>query len=230
MGNRKEGVTLVDTAVEEIIQLILDRGMKDGDRLPNEYTLAQQLGVGRSTLREATRRLVSRNILEVRQGAGTFVSEKRGVPEDPLGLTFMGDDPALALELLDIRLMLEPEICARVARQADQSQIDSLDFYCREIARLIEAGQDYAEADKQFHRFLAQCSGNRVLQNLIPVITSSVRVSISATKDEHRNETNRQHRQIINCIQRGDPVGARYAMIAHLNTSRDSIFQNMHNS
>lgn len=229
MGTRKEGATLVDTAMDEIIQLILDRGMKEGDRLPNEYDLAQQLGVGRSTLREATRRLVSRNILQVRQGAGTFVSEKHGVPEDPLGLTFMGDDPSLALELLDIRLMLEPEICAVVARHATPEQIEQLRSYCDEIDRLIETGQDYADADKQFHQYLAECSRNRVLRNLIPIITSSVNVSITATKDEHRQSTNIQHRNILEAILRGDAMGARYNMIIHLSTNRESLLQHMQN-
>lgn len=229
MGRGKEGATLVDTAMDEIIQLILDGGMKEGDRLPNEYDLAQQLGVGRSTLREAIRRLVSRNILHVRQGAGTFVSEKHGVPEDPLGLTFMGGDSGLALELLDIRLMLEPEICAMVARNATREQTDQLQFYCDEISRLIEGGQDYAEMDKQFHQYLAECCGNRVLRNLIPVITSSVKVSISATKDEHRQMTNIHHRNILKSILRRDPVGARYNMIIHLNTNRESLLQNMQN-
>lgn len=229
LGTRKEGATLVDTAMDEIIQLILDRGMKEGDRLPNEYELAQQLGVGRSTLREATRRLVSRNILQVRQGAGTFVSEKHGVPEDPLGLTFMGDDPGLALELLDIRLMLEPEICAQVARIATEEQMEQLRAYCDETSRLIESGQDYSEADKQFHQYLAECSGNRVLRNLIPVITSSINVSISATKDEHRERTSVHHRNIVEAISRRDAAGARYNMMAHLNTNRESLLQDMQN-
>ena len=229
MGTRKEGATLVDAAMDEIIQLILDRDMKEGDRLPNEYELAQQLGVGRSTLREATRRLVSRNILQVRQGAGTFVSEKHGVPEDPLGLTFMGDDPGLALELLDIRLMLEPEICAQVARIATAEQMEQLRAYCDETTRLIESGQDYSEADKQFHQYLAECSGNRVLRNLIPVITSSINVSISATKDEHRENTSIHHRNIVEAILRRDAAGARYNMLAHLNTNRESLLQHMQN-
>lgn len=223
MEKRREGATLVDTAMDEIIQLILDRNMQAGGRLPNEYDLAQQLGVGRSTLREATRRLVSRNILEVRHGAGTFVSEKHGVPEDPLGLTFLEDDPGLALDLLEIRLMLEPEISAQVAAAATEEDIARLEACCDELDRLMDAGQDYAEADKRFHRCLAQCSGNRVLQNLIPVITSSIKVSIFATRDEHRESTKRLHRQILEAIRRHDPAGARYTMIAHLNTNRASL-------
>lgn len=223
MAKQREGATLVDTAVEEIIQLILDRSMQAGDRLPNEYDLARQLGVGRSTLREATRRLVSRNILEVRHGSGTFVSEKHGVPEDPLGLTFLEDDPDLALDLLDIRLMLEPEICARVAVIATEEQVAQLEACCDEMDRLMDAGQSYTEADKRFHRGLAECCGNRVLQNLIPIIMSSIKVSISATRDEHRDSTKRHHRQILEAVRRHDPAGARYTMIAHLNTNRATL-------
>ena len=78
MKKAVEGKTRVDLAVEQIIQVILDRDMKAGDKLPNEYDLARELGVGRSTLREAIKRLVARNILTARQGAGTFVSEKNG--------------------------------------------------------------------------------------------------------------------------------------------------------
>lgn len=81
----KEQKSLVDNITDQIIQLILDRNMQPGDRLPTEVELTQHLGVGRSTVREAVRRLASRNILEVRQGSGTFVSGKRVSPRTPLG-------------------------------------------------------------------------------------------------------------------------------------------------
>ena len=79
---------LPQIAAEDIIDLIKSNRLEPGDRLQNEYELAKLLNVGRSTVREAIRILVSRNILEVRQGAGTFVSYKNGIPEDPLGLAF----------------------------------------------------------------------------------------------------------------------------------------------
>lgn len=141
--------------------------MKAGDKLPNEYDLARELGVGRSTVREAIKRLVARNILTARQGAGTFVSEKNGVPEDPLGLTFMMEEGSenLALDLQDIRLMLEPETCAIVARGATPEQIDQMQAYCDEVTRLIEAEEDYSAADAKFHRYLANAAETMCAQS-----------------------------------------------------------------
>lgn len=225
------GKTRVDLAVDQIIQVILDRDMKAGDKLPNEYDLARELGVGRSTLREAIKRLVARNILTARQGAGTFVSEKNGVPEDPLGLTFMMEEGSenLALDLQDIRLMLEPETCAIVARGATPEQIDQMQAYCDEVTRLIEAEEDYSAADAKFHRYLAECSGNHVLPNLIPIIASAIGVVITVTNDEHRSQSGMEHQRIIDAIRRHDPEGAKYSMIAHLNTSRNSMVHSRDN-
>ncbi|WP_153053508.1 FadR/GntR family transcriptional regulator, partial [Streptococcus suis] len=82
---------LVEKASERLLELILERGYEVGDKLPNEYELAQDLEVGRSTVREAVRSLATRNILEVRQGSGTYISSKKGVSEDPLGFSLVRD-------------------------------------------------------------------------------------------------------------------------------------------
>ena len=229
MEKTAEGKTRVELAVDQIIQVILDHDMKAGDKLPNEYELARELGIGRSTLREAIKRLVARNILTTRQGAGTFVSEKNGVPEDPLGLTFMMEEgeEVLALDLQDIRLMLEPEICAIVARSATPEQIEQLQKYCDEVTRRIEAKEDYSAADAKLHRYLAECSGNRVLLNLIPIITSAISVAITVTNDENRFISVTEHQRIIEAIRYHDPEGAKYSMIAHLNTSRSSMIHHL---
>ena len=112
----------IDLATEQIIGLIQEKNLQPGDRLPNEQELATLLEVGRSTLREAIRRLVTRNILVVRQGSGTYVSDQMGVPEDPLGLTFIKKGSALAKDLVDLRLMLEPEMAAIAAERITEDQ------------------------------------------------------------------------------------------------------------
>ncbi len=218
---KEDGRTLVEIAADKIIEEIRDKDMKAGDRLPNEYQLAEELGVSRSTVREAIRRLVSRNVLEVRQGSGTFVSEKHGIPEDPLGLMFIGGEHKVALELLDVRLMLEPEICALVAAKATEEQVAHLREMADEMERLIRNNEPYGEVDISMHSYIAECSGNSVLGNLIPIITSSIRADIRATNDEHRLHTLEHHRQFVEAIARHDPIGARASMVTHLNVNRD---------
>ena len=80
-------MTLTETTANKLIQLIKDRHLNPGDKLPTEVDLSQQLDVGRNTLREAQKILVSRNIITIRQGAGSFVSQNPGVVDDPLGFT-----------------------------------------------------------------------------------------------------------------------------------------------
>ena len=230
MDEKKETGKLLTRAVEKkIIKIIKENYMQPGDKLKNEYELAELLNVSRGTIREAIKSLISRNILEVRQGAGTFVSNKNGVPEDPLCLTFISDikeDKKVALDLLDIRLMLEPEIAALAAVKGTTKQIKTMLEQCKIVEELIKKGEDYREADILFHKRIAQCSGNRVIENLIPIINSSVSLTINLTEDVFRQNTYKEHRAVAEAIASGDSLGAKCAMIVHLNTNRRGIEKN----
>ncbi|WP_302821257.1 FadR/GntR family transcriptional regulator [Fusobacterium ulcerans] len=230
MERKKQfGNLLTRTVEKKIINIIKENKMQPGDKLKNEYELAELLEVGRGTIREAIKSLVSRNILEVRQGAGTFVSNKNGIPEDPLGLTFIGDikdNKNVAMDLLDIRLMLEPEIAAMAAVKGTVKQIKSMLVQCKIVEELIKKGEDYREADILFHKRIAQCSGNRVMENLIPIINSSVSLTINLTEDIFRENTYIEHRAVAEAIASGDSLGAKCAMIVHLNTNRRGMEKN----
>lgn len=217
--------SLADITADRIIDLILKHHLEPGTKLPTEAELTQLLGVGRSSIREAVRRLETRNILEVRQGSGIFVSKKRGVPEDPLGITFMGDQTRAALELSDIRLMLEPEFAAIAAIRATDEQLFELQKRCEKVEELIRVGENYRDADIEFHHYIARCSGNHVMENIVPVISSSVRISIQQTEDAFSQYTFEEHRKILGAIMRRDSIGARFCMAEHLNRSRDFFAQ-----
>lgn len=224
-ADHQDGKSRTEEVMDKIIQLIIDNDMKAGSKLPNEFQLSEQLGVGRSTLREATRRLVSRNILEVRQGSGTFISKKRGVPEDPLGLTFMENDYRLALDLFEIRLMLEPNAAALAASHATEEQLTKLEHYCRIVEKKIDTNESYYKDDEAFHTCLAECSGNSVLKTLIPIVVSSIYMTTVSTSDQFRPLTYRQHRKIVRAVTRRDSMGASLAMSEHLNTNREFFAQ-----
>ena len=72
---------------EELMKYILNSPVKIGEKIPNEFELAEKFGVGRSTIREAVKGLVSKGVLEVRRGSGTYVVSTISVEDDPLGLS-----------------------------------------------------------------------------------------------------------------------------------------------
>ena len=98
---------------DELMNFILQEPVAVGEKIPNEFELAEKFGVGRSTIREAVKGLVSKGILEVKRGSGTFVVSTCTAEDDPLGLSRLQDKYKLALELFDVRLMIEPEKIGR---------------------------------------------------------------------------------------------------------------------
>ena len=165
----KEEITksLGEIASDKIIKLIVDDNLKIGDRLPNEYELADKLG-------EAIKALVSRNILEIKRGSGTFI--KCGVAEDPLGLIFIKDKLKLAVDLLEIRFMIEPKIASLAAMNATEEDIKEMSRLCDEVEDLILRGIPHMEKDIEFHTAIARSSKNLVTTSLVPIINKSISV------------------------------------------------------
>ena len=93
--------------------MILDKPFRIGEKLPNEFALGEKFGVGRSTVREAVKLLISRGILEVRRGSGTYVVGTTPSDMDPLGLRHLEDKMSFALDLADVRILSEPGIAER---------------------------------------------------------------------------------------------------------------------
>lgn len=215
--------SLVESVAEDIIKLILDNHMQPGDRLPNEHTLAEQLNVGRSTVREAMKALRSRNILETRQGSGTYVSPKQGVPEDPLGLTLLGTDDKVGMDLIEVRLIFEPEIAALAAVHATAEDIERIERQCERVEELMRKREDYGEEDALFHKYISDASGNVILGTLVPIIMSSVKMCIQISEDAYWENSLEWHRVVVESIKARDPHGAKWAMIHHLSTLRQGM-------
>lgn len=208
---------------KRIVQLILDEKLEQGDRLPNEAELVRCLGAGRSSVREAMKLLASRNIVQIRQGSGTYVSSNPGVVDDPLGFTFIEDKKRLVHDLLEVRFMIEPHIARMAAEHATDKQIDEIMYWCDECERLILAGEDYAAADAKMHTAIAKSSDNLVVPRLLPILNESVPLFITATKKILVEETLRTHRNVANAIAEHDPVAAGDAMYLHLVYNRSVI-------
>ena len=187
-----------------------------GDKLPTEMELSEVLRVGRNTVREALRILMSRNIVTIRQGSGTFVSEKNGIPDDPLGFTMMEDTGKLTRDLLQVRVILEPPIAALAAQNATEEDLVRLEQILDEVEALVRERKDYAEKDSQFHAQIAVCSHNAVVSNLIPVITEGVRTFARTVAEPEYVQTLASHRAVYEAIREGRAADAQEEMLYHL--------------
>ena len=214
---------LPEKLADKIIQLILDEGLTQGDRLPNETVLVERLGAGRSSVREAVKLLQSRNIVRVRQGSGTYVASNPGVVEDPLGFTFIDNKRRLAHDLLEVRFMIEPEMARMAAENATAEQASRIVQLCDETERLAGSGEDYSEADTEFHNAVAQASGNLVVPRLMPILKASVPLFIDVTGRKLIDETIRTHRAVADAIAAHDGTAAHDAMYLHLVFNRNAI-------
>ena len=218
--------SLVNITINKILNMIKEQKLKPNDKLPTVDELASAFSVGRSTIREALKVLSAQNIIVIKQGAGTFVSEKEGISRDPLGLEYISDDINVIFDMVTLRLIFEPEMASMAAQFATRKDTQDIKYYCEEVEQLIEQGEDYHKADAGFHIAIAKASGNGVIHKITQVIHSSIKKNIFMTDNILCKDTVIFHRRITNCIENGDINGARYAMINHLDAQRQFLIEN----
>ena len=201
---------------DELMKYILQEPVEPGQKIPNEFELAERFGVGRSTIREAVKGLVSRGILEVRRGSGTYVINTNSIDTDPLGFGRIEDKYKLALDLFEVRLMIEPEIAALACRNASSEELKTL---------MYRSGRNHISKDIEFHTWIAGCSKNQVVETLIPVINTAVYTFANLTHHLLMEETLSTHRAVTDAILKRDSVGAKCAMMMHLTYNRQAIMK-----
>ncbi|MEM8813161.1 MAG: FadR/GntR family transcriptional regulator [Pseudomonadota bacterium] len=199
--------------------LISDPAAKPGDRLPPERDLAPKIGVGRSTLRKALAILEAEGAVHRGVGQGTFVGQpKSDTPDAPALVLEPSPSPA---DLLEARLMLEPQIAASAAMRATQNDIDRM-------RKTVDGGsratdwRAWDEWDSAFHRLIAEASRNPLLVGLISTLTAGRaqrdwgRLRRDMLTTERQRLSSEQHRSIVDAIADRDGPGAAQIMTDHL--------------
>ena len=223
------GQPLAMQVAERISQLIIQQHITAGEKIPNEFEIAEQLHVGRGTIREAVKLLVARNVLEIRRGKGTYVSKHTGVVDDPFGFAYIQDEGRLANDLLEMRLLIEPWAAKIAAERATDHDLEILRDACASVSEKIRANEDYVFEDARFHICISRCTQSLVLPKLLPVIVYSVHQlnplnkSVLSNDQATRQRTLETHEKILNAICDHDPVTAEQAMIEHLSGNRPGI-------
>ena len=227
-----EKVNVIETSLsthiaDRLIEHIKTSDLRPGDRMPSEAELCASLNVSRSTLREAIKILVSRHILVINRGVGTFISSTPGVTDDPLGLDFVEDKAQLILDLLQFRSIIEPALVRLAAKNATEEEIEALCRYEDNIEKAYREGADTTEDDIQFHITIARCSHNRVVELVFPILMKTIPAVNRYTKKALMEGTISDHRAIIQAIKdRNEQLGDAL-MQQHLKRNTEYVAQRL---
>jgi GntR family transcriptional regulator, transcriptional repressor for pyruvate dehydrogenase complex len=212
--------TVADETVERIAEIIRAGAYSPGDRLPSERQLVEQLKVGRTSVREAIRRLETMGLVESRQGLGTFVKDpSREVIQASLLPHALADQSTLE-KLFDLREIIEVEAAARAAKRASAGQIAAMRRWLQTVETNV-AREDAAGlivADVEFHRQIIIATGNDILVNLMDSIVDLLReMRYDSTHiPDLLPQIVAGHRAIMAAIEAHDAEAARQAMRDHL--------------
>lgn len=219
-------MAVTDEAIEKLKEMIVSGQLRPGDRLPREADLATDLGLSRSSLREAVRALSLVRILDVRQGDGTYVSS---LAADTLleALSFIVEfhHDASVLELLEVRRILEPAASAQAATRITDDALAELEEI-QGRSSVESSVEDLVKNDLEFHRAIAVASGNSVLASLIESLsgpTQRARVWRGITQEGALVRTLAEHRAIFDAIRAHDPELARTWATVHIAGVEDWI-------
>jgi GntR family transcriptional regulator, transcriptional repressor for pyruvate dehydrogenase complex len=212
-------MALTDEAIEKIKQMIISGRVRPGEKLPREADLAAELGLSRNSLREAVKALSLINVLDVRQGDGTYATSL--APSLLLeALSFIVDfhRDDTVLEFLEVRRILEPGATALAALRMSGEDKTKLGDILDSVA-VDSPVEDFVAADLEFHKKIAIGSGNSVLASLVDNMsmpTARARIWRGMTEPRAQERTLAEHRAIYQAIVNSDPDLARSWAIAHI--------------
>lgn len=211
-------------AAKRLREMIIEKGLKAGDRLPSESELGIRYGVSRSTVREAIKLLIAENVVEIRRGKGTFVTLQPGVGKDPLGLEF-ANQTGLLDNLMETRMMIEPQIAYLAAQRATKANIQKLADI---IQKIQEAGSDksnHTPYDVSFHRAVAECTQNDVLFRILPIICESIQEGYFKTAGVPGSyeRSIESHIRIYQAIVNKDSVSAKNETEKHIRQTQEDF-------
>jgi DNA-binding FadR family transcriptional regulator len=169
---------LVDIVISSIREMIKDRPLEPGQKLPTEAEMARQLGVGRSTIREALRVLAHLGLVESRTGLGTFVRFKTA-PD----LRLRGSLPLPDIdEVYEFRYTIERACAPLAAERRSESQMDAIRGLWSQCRAAAEANdlERFATFDTAFHAEIVVASGNKLFEDAYRSASPVIKQAIAA--------------------------------------------------
>ena len=213
---------LAEQAAELLMERIKSGEWGLGAKLPGETTLAPQLGVGRSTVREAIRQLAGLGILATRQGAGVFVTAL-DAPED-WGTVLRRAD---IVAVIEARIAIEGEAAALAAERRTTQDLRTMrSALAQRNARRSSPGE-LVDADTAFHRTIVAAAHSPILlelfDNFVPRLRQAM-IDLLSIQPNHATDTDQEiHENLVQVINDQDSIGALSQSRAHLQALKTAL-------
>ncbi len=212
---------LSQVVAEQLLETIRRDGLEPGTKLPAEHELMAMLNVGRSTVREALNGLSLSGIVEIRHGQGYYVAATS--PQAPLDLE-LALRRGLTVELMEARLLLEPQLAALAAERATPEEHRRMEDALLAYERTVAQGQPTPRLGHRFHELILEAAHNDVLMGFVRSYTSKV-VERGEELEKKRPSASaqelREHRAIFEAIKGRDAISARQRAMEHLTSVRE---------
>ncbi|GAA3123106.1 FadR/GntR family transcriptional regulator [Streptosporangium carneum] len=202
-------------------ELLREKRWKAGERLPSEVRLAEELGVGRSSVREAIRLLARDGLVDVRHGSGTFVTDLSPVTEEEPDVRRLLRRARL-LEAYEVRRALEVEAARLAAQRIRPEDVERLRARLRDRQeRSCGEPSAFVDADLEFHRAIVELSGNDVLVGLFTLVRPVLREALieMVAHETALPDVSCAHADVLEALARGDAEAAIAATVDNLEST-----------
>jgi DNA-binding FadR family transcriptional regulator len=215
--------SLVEKVCQSLAAIARRDRQEDDGWLPTERELSAQLGVSRSVVREAAKRLELQGLLEIRQGSGMKVVDKLHKPLSSAVHMLVPDEKQRLVQLTEVRLALEPENARLAAERATATELKQLKA-AHERLKNCQDFETQVLADMEFHCLIAEASGNKIGSLLMQSLSDLLQTSLShgyrlVTKDQAVAD----HGKILDATLARNASAAATAMKNHLLHARDDL-------
>ena len=215
----KPSASSVDFVVNSIKELLLNKKVMPGDRLPAETELTRLLSVSRGSVREAMKILSALGIVEIKRGDGTYISTRGDeVVFDPLLFSLIVSQPKFA-EIKELRLILEKNVVRLVIRNAGDQEISALRVCFENTQALLnKQAKNYEELlayDLEFHKILGHACKNGPLETIYKFVMQYFESYIEASlhkQTDFSHESIEAHKKILMAVEQRDALAAEQAV------------------
>jgi GntR family transcriptional repressor for pyruvate dehydrogenase complex len=195
-----------------------------GAKLPPESRLSEVFGVSRSVVREAISRLKTEGLLDSRQGKGVMVLGPAARTAFRMDGIDQLSQPDLS-QFYEMRAVIESETAALAARRRSPKDLKRLRDCLARMARAVKDRRDGTQPDLEFHRIIAEVSGNRYLRDLMDYLNARAGSVIRTAREHSSRSSNlpsnvqKEHESIFKAIAAGDADAARVSSRRHLHSA-----------